>query len=321
MSVVVPTYRRADSLRHCLTSLCKQHLVPAQVVVVCRPEDCDSRNILASFSGFEEVLVEEPGLTAALRAGVAHCWGDLIAITDDDARPPPEWLAALATHYADSDVGAVGGRDRIHMGQAMTKAHKTVVGKVGRTGRMTGNHDAGIGVARDVHFLKGVNSSYRRDLLAIPSSLRGGGIVGADLASSLTVRQRGFRVIYDPNIIVDHYPGRRYGGDSRTPVGGIRPVDAVLDQVYNETYILASLFPRFRFRRLMYVILVGDRASVGILRSLWGRLQGDADIRGLCRVTRTVLFDAFHDAKESPLAMEPVPRLVERHPPTRAASA
>jgi hypothetical protein len=47
------------------------------------------------------------------------------------------------------------------------------VGRVGRWGKLVGNHHLGTGSARSVMVLKAVNMAFRREALAVPEQLRG----------------------------------------------------------------------------------------------------------------------------------------------------
>lgn len=303
-SVIVPTYARPDQLPLCLEALRRQEHPAEQVVVVCRPDDAASRAVLARFPECTEVLVTRPGLVAALRAGFQYATGDVVVTTDDDARGRPDWLSRLLGHYAAPDVGAVGGRDVVHHPWGVEPPTTRPVGRVRWTGRMEGRHHLGTGPARDVHFLKGVNASWRRGLLTFPVGLRGtGGEVAGDLASSLAVHAAGWRVVYDPAAVVDHHPGRRLDVDRRVQLHERRNVLAVQDSAYNETYVLASLLPQLRWRRAAYGLLIGDRATLGVARAAIARLRREHEFDGLWLATARTVLEALRDARRAPLQM------------------
>ena len=46
-----------------------------------------------------------------LNVGIGATIESIVAITDDDAEPRPDWLARLIGHFAVKSVGGVGGRD------------------------------------------------------------------------------------------------------------------------------------------------------------------------------------------------------------------
>src|SRR5664279_2544013 len=102
VSLVIPTYGRPEMLARALLGIAAQRRQFDQVVVVRRVTDAESAEVLVNSPvPLTEVTVSEPGVLAALRSGAAAADGDVIAFTDDDAVPRPEWLSTLLEHYAD----------------------------------------------------------------------------------------------------------------------------------------------------------------------------------------------------------------------------
>ena len=214
VTVIVPTYRRIDRLIQCLTALTRQTMPPAQVVVVVRDIDPDSAATARRFADLlplELVEIDVPGQVAALNRGIDRATGDIVAITDDDAAPHADWIARIEGWYhRDNRIGGVGGRDHVyHDGVPETGAAR-VVGRLQWFGRVIGNHHLGTGRPRDVDVLKGANWSLRRAAigdLRLNTRLRGSGAqVQNDLDFSLRLRRRGWRLVYDPRVAVDHFP-------------------------------------------------------------------------------------------------------------------
>ncbi|MBL8673924.1 MAG: glycosyltransferase family 2 protein, partial [Rhodospirillales bacterium] len=121
ITVVVPTYKRPDDLRRCLAALKAQTLPAARVNVVRRDTDAATADLLAGYDpaglALRVHVVGEPGVVAALNVGLENAVGDIVAMTDDDAAPHPDWLERLAAAFADdARTGGVGGRDRIFQG-------------------------------------------------------------------------------------------------------------------------------------------------------------------------------------------------------------
>jgi hypothetical protein len=204
-------------------------------------------------------------MLAALRAGVASTDTELVATTDDDAVPRPDWLARLLDHFGDPSVGAAGGRDAVHVGSTVLEPTTSEVGKISIWGKLIGNHHLGMGHPRNVTVLKGVNMAARRKALAFPERLRGSGAQAHnELAASLWAVRHGWRLIYDPEAVVDHYPGDRFDVDERD---GYTP-QAVRDSAYNLTAVILSLGPCPAWRRLAFGLLIGDRGTPGVGRAL-----------------------------------------------------
>ena len=300
VSVVVPTWRRPDALRRCLEGLARQEQQPDEVIVVRRAEDTDAAAVVASAEGrrLREVVVDRPGQVAALQAGSAAACGDVVAFVDDDAVPRREWLRRLAAHYGDSSVGAVGGRDVVHVGNRVLDGDAGAVGMVTPWGRVLGDHHLGTGAAREVDHLKGANMSVRRPLLALPEGLRGAGAqVSNDLAISLAVAESGVRVVYEPAAIVDHHPAERFDDDGREH----RTAAAIEDAAYNQSYVVMSLRPAVRRRRLLYQLAVGERWSPGVVRAAVALGAGEREVLRSVAPAMRAQARAFRDSRRRPL--------------------
>lgn len=274
ITVIVPTYRRQKDLERCLESL-KQQTRPAdEILVVVRDTDVATRTFLETFNinslSLRTVKVCIPGQVAALNRGLDESKGDIIAITDDDAAPRPEWLQRIENHFiSDENVGGVGGRDWIHRGNQLIDGERHVVGKVQWYGRKIGNHNLGVGEPREVEILKGANMSYRRTAIAnlrFDERLLGSGSqINNDMAFSFKLKKKGWKLIYDPLVEVNHYPGQRFNDDPRNQFNET----GWSNRIHNETLaILEYLPPLRRSVYIMWSILIGTRGAFGFLQLL-----------------------------------------------------
>jgi glycosyltransferase involved in cell wall biosynthesis len=271
VAVVVPTFRRPDDLRRCLGGLSAQTRPADEVLVVTREEDAETRQALSSQDmplDVRRVDVLEAGVVAALTAGLDAVRADVVAITDDDAVPAPDWLARIERHFrSDAAVAAAGGRDRVHEAGRVLNGARHEVGRVRWYGRVIGNHHLGVGGPRAVELLKGVNMSFRVTALGAlrPDTrlLGRGAQVHFELGLCLALARRGWKIVYDPAVTVDHYPACRFDDDQR----GAPSFGALCDAAHNELYLLMRWLPAWRKPfALGYAFLVGgSRESPGIL--------------------------------------------------------
>lgn len=274
MTVIIPTYRRPRDLERCLNAL-KTQIRPAdEILVVVRDRDLETWHFLDTFNAdplpLTTVTVSNPGVIAAMNCGLAAAKGDLIAFTDDDAAPFQDWLEKLESQFKMNEkVGAVGGRDILHGVKHIKAIEASVVGKVQWFGRIVGNHSFGVGSAREVDLLKGVNMSFRSEALmpvGFDERMRGTGAqVFFEDACCLTLKRSGWKIIYDPNIQVDHYPAQRFDEDQRRQFNQT----AHVNKVHNETLNLLEHFSRLR--RLVFLTWstgVGTRNHRGIVQFL-----------------------------------------------------
>ncbi len=276
LTILIPTYRRPQDLSRCLEGVKKQTRPADEVLVVVRDTDSETWKFLATFDRtplpLRTVTVIAPGQVAALNAGVDAVSGDIVAITDDDAMPHPDWLARIEAHFLQDDrVGGVGGRDWVYNGTQREDGTKQAVGLVQWAGRLIGNHHLGVGGAREVDILKGANMSYRTQAIdnrRFDTRLRGtGSQIHNDLAFSLALKRAGWKLIYDPLVAVNHYAAQRFDEDQRNKFNSV----AFSNIVHNETLaLLEHLPPVRRAVFILWAILIGTRDALGLMQ--WLRL-------------------------------------------------
>jgi len=276
LSVIVPSWRRPAELERCLRAIAAQTARPAQVVVGARADDPETagrvRAMQASYpAALTLATTPEPGVVAAMSAALECCTGDVVALTDDDAEPRPDWLERLLAHFEDPRVGGAGGRDW----QPHERGERRVVGKVQWFGRVIGNHHLGVGPPRDVDVLKGANCAFRTSLLravGFDPRLRGAGAqLHWELALCLPLRRAGWRLVYDPAAAVEHHVAPR-AGDDQIHRGGFS-AQPQFDALHNKTLALLEHFgPLRRGVYLGWGLMVGTRMEPGVLQGI--RLVG-----------------------------------------------
>ncbi|HEX5418395.1 MAG TPA: glycosyltransferase, partial [Gammaproteobacteria bacterium] len=120
ISVVVPTYRRAELLDRCLAALAKQHLPGSafEIIVVHDGPSARTQRVAAHWrrqlgpSG-PAIRYRSPrhlGPAAARNAGWRIARAEIVAFTDDDTEPDPQWLSRALEGFCDVGVGAAWGR-------------------------------------------------------------------------------------------------------------------------------------------------------------------------------------------------------------------
>ncbi|MEN6451003.1 MAG: glycosyltransferase [Thermoguttaceae bacterium] len=135
-SVVVPTYRRDGSLARCLARLQTQRFNTAEYEIIIAddgPKE-STRRLVADWPQGAGPPVRYVPVTAtqgpagARNAGWRVAQGHIIAFTDDDCLPEPDWLAegvsAIVNHRAD----AATGRTLVPLPAAPTDAERDIAG-------------------------------------------------------------------------------------------------------------------------------------------------------------------------------------------------
>lgn len=108
VSVIVPHYSDLTGLERCLAALSRQTVAPAEIIVADNGSPEGESAVAAAIAGRARlIIVPEKGAGPARNGGVAASSGDLLAFTDADCLPDPEWLQSGLAALTDYDF--VGG--------------------------------------------------------------------------------------------------------------------------------------------------------------------------------------------------------------------
>lgn len=92
VSVVIPTYNRADKVLNAIESAQRQSYANIQLIVVDDGSSDGTKELLRDYPGIEYVYQENGGQAAARNKGLAHAKGELIASLDSDDYWEPTFL-------------------------------------------------------------------------------------------------------------------------------------------------------------------------------------------------------------------------------------
>ena len=294
VTVIIPTFKRTADLDRCLLAIDAQLLQPAEVLITYRAEDDETCAYLARVDRpcrqARLLLCERPGVVFALTVAIDAVRTELFAITDDDSIPHPDWLKRISAHFeADPGAAGVGGKDHVCADGRWLEGAEPVVGVVLLYGQVVGHHHLGVGPARYVDTLKGVNLAFRTrsfGKLRPDPRLRGKGAqVGWEMHLCFSQRAQGMKLIYDPAVLVEHFPGVRPIEENRAY---FNPVSHG-DEIFNRTLVVMEYLGTQRWgwlrqaALLAYLTLRGSRKAPGLLLlavgiatrypNTWGRFQ------------------------------------------------
>src|ERR1700751_3210293 len=120
LSLVVCTRNRCRQLARCLEAIgCIVFARPWELIVVDNGSSDETAAALREFAAsacfpVRYVFEPKPGLGNARNAGVAMAGGAIVAFTDDDCYPAPDFLARIWSSFADESVGYIPGRILLH---------------------------------------------------------------------------------------------------------------------------------------------------------------------------------------------------------------
>ena len=268
-SVIVPTYKRPERLIICLSSLEHQIRTPDEIIVITRNTDIDTQHRLESFMkksrlNIKKDIVEKPGVVPALNLGLNIVTGNIVCFLDDDAEASPDWIERIESYYSDNKIGGVGGHIIAYENDEpliVWKANK--VGKLQWFGRLIGNYCNDIEGIHRVDFLPGTNMSFRKSIITnFDKNLKGDGY-NFEVDMGLSVREKGYKLIFDPKIKVKH------NGIRGTQKDTINWSMRSFVNAHNTVYVMLKhlgLMRKIVF--LFYFWVIGDTASPGLVKVL-----------------------------------------------------
>lgn len=216
VSVVVATLNRCDYLRLCLEALARQTADSSgfEVVVVDNGSTDATqafvRDLSARTPNLRYVREARLGLSVARNAGLRESRADIVAYTDDDAVPHPQWVERIIARFEalGQDVAILGGDVRPIWEAPRPDWLTDALLRPLSAGLLWG--PAARMLVGD-EWLMEVNIAYRKArLVEFGGFAEQLGRVGDTLLSSdgcvnLLMGRAGLRCYYDPQIVVGHH--------------------------------------------------------------------------------------------------------------------
>lgn len=115
ITVAISTLHRSDALSVCLQTLLAGNVLPAEIVVVDQSRDDKTRRIVERFNSspvsLKYIHHDGRGLGAAQNIAIRHSTHAVVAVTDDDCEPAPNWIAMIEQSFAPpNSIDALTGR-------------------------------------------------------------------------------------------------------------------------------------------------------------------------------------------------------------------
>jgi glycosyltransferase involved in cell wall biosynthesis len=203
VSLIIPVYRMETELRQCLECIARQTYGDFQVVVVDNEPAADGgvsagigiviSECAAAGLRVRGIGCRQPGSYHARNAGVLNSQSELIAFTDADCQPLPEWLeAAIEAWDTHTRPGVVSGPVALY--PADQRSISLYEMRFSYLGLVNGRGDSFVTanwlIAREI----------LTELGGFDASLRS----GADVDLSRRINAAGHHLIYAPNAVVRH---------------------------------------------------------------------------------------------------------------------
>lgn len=205
VSIVIPARNAATTLGACLDA-CLTQTHPGCDVVVVDDGSTDGTAAVAESRGARCIAQEPRGPAAARNRGAAATTSDVVAFTDADCVPRPDWVERLIAAL-DDEAGAVGGTYDIANPESMLA--RMIQAEVALRHRRFG---------RDVDFLGSYNLAVRREAFeavgGFDEDFSAASAEDNDLAYRLTAA--GWKLRFAPEAVVAHHHPDRLGRYLRT---------------------------------------------------------------------------------------------------------
>lgn len=243
VSVVIVTYRRAEKLKVSMAAVLAQTRPPKELIIINDAGDSETNaaveeitTVVPEAVRLVHLTIPDHSIALGENYGMLAATGDVIAFTDDDAEAWPDWLERIMIEYQRPEVGGVCGRDIIYQdGQRMTGTTRRV-GQISWRGSKKGFYHLEGAPRQKVSVMKGVNMSIRRSLaVLLDEHLLGPNEACWEDDLSLSVKQQGYELWFDPGIVVNHFRA-----------GGAADSEQHFKYFHNETFVILKHFPLAR---------------------------------------------------------------------------
>jgi glycosyltransferase involved in cell wall biosynthesis len=110
VTVIIPCFNAIKTIGSILTALKQQKTdFPYEIIVVDSSDD-GTTEIIRSFPEVHLIRLERQTLPGSGRnLGVSHAQGEIVAFTDSDCVPDPDWLSRILSQHRSKDTDGVGG--------------------------------------------------------------------------------------------------------------------------------------------------------------------------------------------------------------------
>ncbi|MHB8571541.1 MAG: glycosyltransferase [Candidatus Dormibacteria bacterium] len=263
-SVIVPLHRDSPGFRACLSGCLCLDWPDFEVLVVSDREvevPAPARLVLTGAR-------HDTGPGEKRDLGMAQANGTVFAFIDDDAVPRPDWLRQAARVLADPAVGAVGGPG---VTPADSRWRERAGGAFYESWLGSGPYRYRFrpGAARDVDDYPAYNLVIRRAAAEAASGWGTGFYGGEDTVICLAMVNAGWRIVYDPEVVVEHFR-RPVLTPHLRQVGNVGRHRGYFVKAYPETSLRPAYFLPALGTATLGVLALASVFNRGARGLLWG---------------------------------------------------
>ena len=220
VSFIIPIYGKVDYTLRCLASIAK-HLPVAEIEVIivddCSPDD--SLDVLSGVKGIRLLRNKRnQGFIRSCNMGAKAAKGKYLYFLNNDTKVTKGWLDALLRTFSDFPGTGLAGSKLVYPDGRLQEAGGIIWqdGSAWNFGRFQNPNLPVYNYAREVDYCSGasimVSKSLFKELGGFDKHYSPAYCEDSDLA--LKIRDKGYRVIYQPLSTVIHYEGITSGTDT-----------------------------------------------------------------------------------------------------------
>lgn len=211
VSIIIPVRAITPELHEAIPHLLALRPRPYEILII-TDEPYDKK-----LSQYITIIPCEGNPAAKRDEGSRKARGDILAFLDDDAYPEVNWIAQALAHFQNKRVAAVGGPAITPNHDSLqAKASGAVLGSVLGTGFARMRYRS-TGTVRPIDDWPTVNLFVRKDVFERIGGFDTAFWPGEDTKLCLSMIEKGYVILYDPNLICYHHR-------AKTIVGHIRQI-------------------------------------------------------------------------------------------------
>ncbi|MFH1126419.1 MAG: glycosyltransferase [Candidatus Altiarchaeota archaeon] len=193
-SVIVPVYNEENSIKECVESLLNLEYPSEELelVIVDNNSDDGTPEILKNCS-VKYVFEGKKGSYTARNTGIRNSHGWFLVFTDSDCVVDREWLKNLIDVFRDPSIGVVSGRVAAYKPETLVERYSAL--KALPQEEFSN---------RSIPFAATANAAFRKAVLEEVGFFDENFTSGGDEEVCWRIREKGYRIVYQPKAVVYH---------------------------------------------------------------------------------------------------------------------
>lgn len=198
VTVIVPARNAQTTISKCIQALLGQKYPRdrVKIIAVDNGSTDQTREIIQTFP--VTLFVEsKAGSYKARNLALRHATGEIVAFTDSDCIPEPDWLSQLMRGFTSPEIVGCGGKIEDFIGRGWVQRYSN---------QYVLRQDVSLSAETKPHpYIIGANMAYRREIINALGYFDGRFISGGDTDMSWRVQQAGYQLAYVPEAVVHHF--------------------------------------------------------------------------------------------------------------------